>query len=201
VLSPVDSEVVLVRPRKFWARWRVRVGYPVAAVYWLLAVPTSQSTLIGGIIAVLGLLVRAVASGHLQKDEALATSGPYAYTRNPLYLGSALLAAGFLVAGRSWIAGAIVALYFAVFYSAVIRSEERDVRERFGAAFDQYASRVPLFFPRPARRQTRAPEASSMNAFSWTQYMRNREYQALLGTIAGLAAVWLRMWFRALFGY
>ncbi len=198
---PVDSEVVLVRPRKFWARWRVRVGYPVAAVYWLLAVPTSQSILIGGIIAALGLLVRAAASGHLRKDEALATSGPYAYTRNPLYLGSALLAAGFLVAGRSWIGGAIVAFYFAVFYSAVIRSEERDVRERFGTAFDQYASRVPSFFPRLTRSQTGTPAAGSVNGFSWAQYVRNREYEALLGTIAGLAAVWLRMWLRALFGY
>jgi protein-S-isoprenylcysteine O-methyltransferase Ste14 len=199
MLSPVETEVVLVQPRKFWARWRVRAGYPVAAIYWLLAIPTLESILIGGIITAFGLLIRAVASGHLRKDEALATSGLYAYTRNPLYLGSAILAAGFTVAGRSWIAGAIVAVYFAVFYYAVIRSEERDIRQRFGAAFDEYARRVPLFFPRftPARSEAAQPA----NAFSWAQYVRNREYQALLGTIAGLAAIWLRMWLRALVGY
>jgi protein-S-isoprenylcysteine O-methyltransferase Ste14 len=197
VLSPIQSEVVLVQPRKFWARWRVRVGYPVAAIYWFLAVPSASSILIGGFIAAFGLLIRALASGHLRKDQALATSGPYAYTRNPLYLGSALLAIGFLIAGRSWLASVIVAVYFVLFYYAVIRSEERDIRERFGPAFDEYARRVPLFFPRLTRTGNQAQSAN----FCWAQYIGNREYQAGLGAIAGLAAVWLRMWLRALFGY
>jgi len=198
MLSPLESEAVLIQPRRFWARWRVRAGYPIAAIYWLLAVPTSRSIWIGGIIAALGLLIRTLASGHLRKDTALATSGPYAYTRNPLYLGSAFLAAGFLIAGRSWIGGALVAVYFAVFYYAVVRSEESDIRERFGATFDEYARRVPLFFPRLTQA---ANGARSANAFSWAQYVRNREYQALLGTITGLGAIWLRMWLRARFGY
>jgi protein-S-isoprenylcysteine O-methyltransferase Ste14 len=199
VLVPVDSEVVVVQPRKFWARWRVRAGYAIAAIYWLLAAPTSQSILTGAVIASLGLWIRGLASGHLRKDETLATTGPYGLTRNPLYFGSAFLAAGFVVAAHSWPAGVIVIAYFAVFYYAVMRSEERDVRERFGVAFDEYAARVPLFFPRfPSPGDRRAhPETR----FSWLQYRRNREYQALLGTIAGLAAVWLRMWIRALFGY
>lgn len=201
MLSPVESEAVLVQPRKFWARWRVRLGYPIALIYWLIAVPTSQSILIGALIAAFGLLIRAVASGHLRKDETLATSGPYAYTRNPLYLGSAFLAAGFILAGRSWIAGTIVAAYFAVFYYAVMRSEERDVRERFGVAFDEYARNVPLFFPRFTPAENASQETHASNGFSWDQYARNREYQALLGTIAGLAVIWMRMWFRALFGY
>jgi protein-S-isoprenylcysteine O-methyltransferase Ste14 len=198
VLVPVDSEVVVVQPRKFWARWRVRIGYVVAAIYWLLAAPTSQSILIGAVVASLGLWIRGLASGHLRKDESLATTGPYGLTRNPLYFGSAFLAAGFVMAGHSWAAGVIVTAYFAVFYYAVMRSEERDVRERFGVAFDEYASRVPLFvprFPRPGQR------AHPQTKFSWLQYRRNREYQALLGTIGGLAALWLRMWIRALFGY
>jgi protein-S-isoprenylcysteine O-methyltransferase Ste14 len=201
MLVPVDSEVVVVQPRKFWARWRVRAGYLVAAMYWLLAAPTSFSILIGAILAAFGLVIRGLASGHLRKDETLATSGPYGVTRHPLYFGSAFLAAGFVAAGRSWIAGIIVTAYFAVFYYAVMRSEERDVRERFGTAFEEYASRVPLFVPRfpPASsdRQSRDPGTR----FSWSQYRRNREYQALLGTIAALVAVWLRMWLRALFGY
>lgn len=201
MLSPVESEAVLVQPRKFWARWRVRLGYPIALIYWLIAVPTSQSILLGALIAAFGLLIRAVASGYLRKDETLATSGPYAYTRNPLYLGSAFLAAGFILAGRSWIAGTIVAAYFAVFYYAVMRSEERDVRERFGVAFDEYARNVPLFFPRFTPAENASQETHASNGFSWDQYARNREYQALLGTIAGLAVIWMRMWFRALFGY
>jgi len=201
MLVPVDSEVALVQPRKFWARWRVRAGYLVAAIYWLLAAPTSSSILMGGFIAALGLVIRALAAGHLRKDETLATTGPYGATRNPLYFGSAFLAAGFVVAGHSWIAGTIVTTYFAIFYYAVMRSEEGDVRERFGAAFDDYASRVPLFVPRFPRRARDRQAARLGIGFSWLQYRRNREYQALLGTIAGLAAVWLRMWLRALFGY
>jgi len=198
VLVPVDSEVTLNQPRKFWARWRVRAGYVVAAMYWLLAAPTLWSILTGAVFAAFGLVVRGFASGHLRKDETLATTGPYGATRNPLYFGSAFLAAGFVVAGHSWTAGAIVAVYFATFYYAVMRSEERDVRERFGAAFDEYARHVPLFVPRFSRARSEGQEGSR---FSWLQYRRNREYQALLGTIAGLAAIWLRMWLRALFGY
>jgi len=190
----------LKESRKFWARWRVRIGYPVAVIYWVLAAPTHRSVGIGAIIAAFGLLIRGVASGHLRKDQELATTGPYACTRNPLYFGSAILAAGFVVAGLSWIAAAIVGIYFTAFYYAVMRSEERDVRARFGAAFDAYSARVPLFFPR-FRGDTETPRKPPANVFSWAQYRRNREYQALLGTIVGLAALWLRMWLRAKFGH
>ena len=112
--------------------------------------------MIGGIVAAFGLLVRAAASGHLRKDEELATAGPYASTRNPLYLGSAFLAAGFIIAGNSWWAGLIVGVYFAVFYYAVIRNEEEDLRKRFGATFEAYAARVPLFFPSFQRFERRS---------------------------------------------
>lgn len=190
----------LKESRKFWARWRVRIGYPVAVIYWVLAAPTQRSILIGGIIAAFGLLIRGISSGHLRKDEELTMSGPYACTRNPLYLGSALLAAGFVIAGLSWIAGALVTVYFAVFYYAVMRSEERDLRERFGAAFDEYAARVPLFFP-GFGRPVAGPPKPPARLFSWSQYGRNREYQALIGTIAGLGSLWLRMWLRKRFGY
>jgi len=157
---------------------------------------------IGGIVAAFGLLVRGSAAGHLRKDEQLATTGPYAVTRNPLYLGSSLLAAGFIIAGYSLWAGLIVGLYFAVFYYAVIRNEEQDLRKNFGVQFEDYATRVPLFFPRPRARSDEVFKAKSPeNSFSWPQYKRNREYQALLGAIAGIAVVWLRMWVRARYGY
>ena len=188
--------------RKFWMRWRVRLGYPVAVIFLVLARPIPHSILAGAIVAAFGLLVRGAASGHLRKDEELATTGPYASTRNPLYLGSAFLAAGFIIAGDTWLAGMIVGVYFAVFYFAVIRDEEADLRLRFGAAFEQYAARTPVFFPgfRAAKGEP-PPENTGANAFSWAQYRRNREYQALLGTIAGLGIVWLRMWIHTRVGY
>jgi len=189
------------RSRKFWMRWRVRLGYPVAIVFLALARPIPRSILIGGVTAALGLLIRAAAAGHLHKDERLAASGPYSMTRNPLYLGSAILAAGFIIAGYSWWAGLIVALYFAVFYTAVIRNEEADLRKRFGEAFEEYAARVPIFLPRPFARADEPSDGESSESFSWPQYRRNREYQALLGTLAGLGVMWLRMWVRARYGY
>ena len=171
--------------RNFWMRWRVRVGYPLAVVYWLLAAPTPRSILWGGVVTALGLIIRGFASGHLRKYEQLATDGPYAHTRNPLYFGSAFLAAGFIVAGRSWWAGAIVAAYFSIFYYAVMRNEESDLRSRYGAAFEQYAARVPLFFPRiTASAAKGAPVADPpLKRFSWAQYRRNREYQACIGAL------------------
>jgi hypothetical protein len=188
-------------------RWRVRLGYPVAIIYWLLATPTWRSIAYGTIVAALGLMVRAAAAGFLRKDRELAVTGPYALTRNPLYLGSAVLAAGFVVASHSWIAGLLVSVYFGIFYYAVMRNEEQDLRIRFGPDFDAYAARVPLFFPNLfAGGRSQSAEKSPMNneangGFSWAQYRRNREYRALFGAIAAMAMVCLRMYIRAHFGY
>jgi len=178
-------------PPAFWTRWRVRVGYPVAVAYLWFASPTWKSVATGGAIAALGLVVRALAAGHLRKWEGLATSGPYACTRNPLYFGSTLLAVGFAVAGHSWIGAALIAAYFAVFYPSVIKREEAELRARYGRAYEEYAARVPLFWPR-IRRQTPAP----LEQFSWPLYRRNHEYQAALGFLAGLALLILRMYWR-----
>jgi protein-S-isoprenylcysteine O-methyltransferase Ste14 len=180
-------------------RWRVRVGYPVAIAYWLLARPTLHSILYGTIVAAFGLIVRAAASGHLRKDRELATTGPYACTRNPLYLGSSFLAGGFIVAGRSWFAGVLVAAYFGVFYYAVMRNEEEDLRARFGAIYDKYAGLVPLFLPRAPKISTTAA-TDSPGGFSWSQYLSNREYKALIGTVAGMAIMCFRMWIRVRWG-
>lgn len=171
-------------------RWRVRAAYPVALVCFWLARPTPRSLAWGATIAALGLALRAAAAGHLLKHQQLATSGPYAYTRNPLYLGSALLAAGFLVAGRSWLAAAILAAYFAVFYPAVMWREEQELLVQYGRAFQDYAARVPLFWPRLGR------DVASGARFSWDLYRRNREYQAGLGYLAGIALLCLRMYLR-----
>jgi protein-S-isoprenylcysteine O-methyltransferase Ste14 len=170
-----------------WARWRVRLGYPLAIAFAWLADPTLQSLIWGAVVALLGLLLRASAAGHLYKHQRLATSGPYRFTRNPLYLGSALLALGLLLAGRSWIAAALVAAYFAVFYSGVMRTEEAELRAQYGADFDAYAARVPLFLP-----SFRAPLPAG-ERFRGKQYASNREYQAALGFALALALLYAKM--------
>ena len=185
------------QPRKFWMRWRVRVGYPVAILYWILATPTLHWIAIGAVIAGLGLIIRAAASGQLRKNEELATSGIYSVTRNPLYLGSAILAAGFIIAGHSLWAGLLVGVYFCVFYYAVMRNEEEELRAKFGASFEKYAAGVPLFFPNIFRGPKQPVEGAAPKVFSWTQYGRNREYKALVATIGAFAILWLRMWLRA----
>jgi protein-S-isoprenylcysteine O-methyltransferase Ste14 len=169
-------------PGQAWARWRVPLGYPIGLACVLLARPTMASVAAGSAFALLGLLVRGVAAGHLRRSEALADTGPYARTRNPLYLGSALLALGFVVASRSWIVAIVLAAYFAVFYPMVMRREEADLRAHYGAAFEEYARRVPLFLPR-----LRLRAGAGGTEFSLAQYVRNREYKAAVGAVAILA--------------
>ena len=162
----------------FFARWRVRLGYLLAIVVLFLARPTFRSILVGAAVGLPGLIVRAYAAGYLHKQEVLTVTGPYARTRNPLYFGSSLLALGAAVAMNSWIAAALLLLYFALVYSLVMRREERELREKHGAAFNSYAARVPLFFPSfSVSRQQTLPETR----FSWSQYKKNHEHQAALG--------------------
>ncbi len=175
------------------AAWRVRAGYPAAAFYLWLASPTPHAIAWGAGVAALGLVVRGAAAGHLRKHEELTVTGPYAWTRNPLYFGSALLAVGLAVAGDSVPAAAVVVAYYLLFYPAVMKREEAELRERYGADFVEFASRAPLFWPRPPRARTEAGEANPRGKFSWAQYWRNREYQAGLGFLAGIVLLWLRM--------
>jgi protein-S-isoprenylcysteine O-methyltransferase Ste14 len=174
----------------FFSRWRVRIGYPLAAVALYLARPTPRSILLGAAIGFIGLAIRAYSAGYLHKQEVLTTSGPYAYTRNPLYFGSSILLIGAAVALRSWLAAALLLLYFALAYSFVMRREEMELRGKHGAAFDAYAASVPLFFPRlTPNRQPGAPSSS----FSWAQYKRNHEYEAAAGfllLLIVLAVIW-----------
>ena len=169
-----------------WWRWRVRLGIPVACAVAWLAAPTPGSLVLGGAIALLGLLLRGLAAGTLHKHETLTTSGPYAITRNPLYLGSALLAGGLLVAAHSWVAALLGIAYLAVFYPIAIRQEETKLRARYGAAFDAYAARVPRFLPR------RLSAGTTRFRPSLALYRRNREYQAALGLLIALVFLWTK---------
>lgn len=163
-------------------RIRVPLGFAFAALYIWRARPTWSSLAVGSLIALIGVAIRAVASGHISKNSELTTSGPYAYTRNPLYLGSIVIALGFAVAALSWwIVLALVVLFVAI-YIPVILAEESFLRSRF-PEFDQYARQVPRLLPRFSQRPT------SGGSFSRQRYLQHREYNALIGTAVMIAAL------------
>jgi protein-S-isoprenylcysteine O-methyltransferase Ste14 len=165
----------------FWIKGRVRFGYLVGVAAFWFASPRLKWLLWGAAIAACGLLIRGYAAGHLRKHKQLAVSGPYAFTRNPLYLGSVLLAAGFCVASHSWISTLLLTAYLAVFYPAVIRREQAELTALYGAAFVEYAARVPAFWPRFS------PAMASSEHFSWPLYRQNREYEAAIGLVVAMA--------------
>jgi protein-S-isoprenylcysteine O-methyltransferase Ste14 len=162
----------------FFVRWRVRLGYPLAIAVLAFSRPTPRSILLGASVGVIGLWVRAHAAGYLHKQEVLTVAGPYAYTRNPLYLGSAILALGAGIATRSWISALILIVYFTVFYSIVMRREANELRLRHGASFEEYARAVPLFIPRLTAAKL---AGDSVGSFSLAQYKKNHEWQAAIG--------------------
>ena len=174
----------------FWIKWRVRVGYPVGIAAFWFARPEPKWVLCGLAVAILGLILRGYAAGHLRKHQQLAVSGPYAFTRNPLYLGSVLLAAGFSVASHSWISTLLLVAYLGIFYPVVIRREQTELEAHYGAAFVEYASRVPAFWPRLT------PAMASSERFSWPLYRKNREYEAAIGLAVAMAILFLLMLWR-----
>jgi protein-S-isoprenylcysteine O-methyltransferase Ste14 len=171
-------------------RIRVPLGFLLGALYLWLAHPTLWSILGGAAVAAAGLAIRAFASGYVRKNEDLATTGPYAYTRNPLYLGSIVIAAGFAVAARSWVVVLVFGVMFLAIYLPVIRSEETFLRERF-PAFTEYERRVPRLLPRPG--SLLAPARGSAGAFSRELYLKHREYEALAGTLAMIALLAIKL--------
>jgi len=182
------------RWQKIARRVRVPLGFVMAAVFGVFARP-SWTTLAWSLLLVLpGLWLRGYAAGYVKKNAELTRTGPYAYTRNPLYLGSMLLAAGFAVAaGRWWLVVLLVAMFLAI-YVPTILSEESFLRGEF-AGFEEYAKRVPRLLPRlTAARFADLSEAGGR--FSAERYQHHREYNAAMGTAAIYAALVLRMWLR-----
>ncbi|MEZ5428833.1 MAG: isoprenylcysteine carboxylmethyltransferase family protein [Pyrinomonadaceae bacterium] len=163
--------------KKKLQRLRVPFGFLFGIIFLILARPEPVTLTIGGLIAVFGLLIRAWASGHIRKNQQLAVSGPYAYTRNPLYLGSFFLGVGFTVASGVWWLGLIFAALFLGIYFPVMRVEAEELTEIFGEQYGEYAEKVPLFFPRPTVYR------ASSEKFDMSLYMRYREYRAALGLI------------------
>lgn len=169
-------------------RIRVPLGFAFAGLYFWLARPSWRSMAFGLVLIVPGLLIRALASGFVQKNEQLATTGPYAHTRNPLYLGSLVLAAGFAVAARSWWIGALLVMMLLAIYLPVIRAEEAFLRSHF-PEFDEYSRRVPRLLPRLSSQ-------GRGGSFSKDLYWKHREYNATLGALAmwvalGAKLIWI----------
>lgn len=174
----------------FIYRWRVRAALFVLIAVIVLARPDARSIAIGLSVCGLGLLIRGWAAGHIRKEKSLAVSGPYRYTRNPLYLGNFILGSSMALGANSpWCVGLFV-LYFLVFYPPVIAEELRRMKRLFPAEYESYGKQVPLFFPSLRRRA-----AGEGSKFSWAFYRRNRETRALFGS----AVIWAVLAAKALF--
>ena len=162
------------------ARYRVALGGLMAALTVWWAQPTAASLAAGAAVAALGEGLRLWAAGHVEKSREVTSSGPYRYTRHPLYLGSTIVGLGVAVAAADlWLGFAIVA-YLATTLTAAMRAEEAHLREKFGDAYDRYAAK-------------QAPP--SVRAFSWERAWRNREHHALAGLVGGLSLLALKVWY------
>lgn len=160
------------------ARWRVPLGFLCGIAALMLADPTPLTLLIGGVIAAIGETIRVWAAGHLEKGREVTMSGPYRYTRHPLYAGSAVMMVGFAVAANDPIVAVIAIAYVALTYSSAIRREEAFLTERFGSAYPDYkAGRI----------------GGVSRRFSVERALRNREYRAVCGLIAALAILALKL--------
>ncbi len=178
--------------RRIAKRIRVPLGFAFAAVFVLLARPSAPSLLWSLLLVMPGLALRGYASGYVRKNAELTVTGPYAWTRNPLYLGSMLMAGGFAGAARSYVLAALLALLFAAVYIPVIRGEEEYLRARF-SGFAAYAARVPRLLPwhGPLRMQ-----GAPRSRFAPELYRKHREYNAGIGAAALYLVLILRVAFR-----
>lgn len=170
---------------------RVPAGYAVGVAVLLLARPRLEGLPVAALLLAAGEALRLWASGHIEKTERLATGGPYAHTRNPLYVGSLLLALGVGVAVASPWAVLLIALYYAAFYPAVVREEAAFLRQRFGEEYAIWERAVPLFLPRLT------PGGPRGSHFAWSRVRRNREWHTAAALPLLLAAVGAWAWWRA----
>ena len=160
-----------------WERLAQRIRVPISrlgVVVVFFLHPTWESLALGGIVAGIGAMIRLWAAGYIDKGRALATEGPYAMTRNPLYLGSLIMTLGVLVAGQAYWLLLPCGIIYVALYFPVMKREEQELSQGYGGDFLEYAKRVPMFFPR--LRTTAAPSSS----FLWSRVKRNREHRHLM---------------------
>lgn len=157
-------------------RLRVPLGFVTAILFVVFSRPTWASLIVGVPLALLGAAIRGWASGHLRKNAELATCGPYAHTRNPLYFGSFVMAAGCAIAGGSWLIGAWLIVFFLAIYWPVMQAESAHMQTLFGEAYARWSAAVPLFLPRLTPY-----ESGQSRQFDFNQYLHHREWRALMG--------------------
>jgi protein-S-isoprenylcysteine O-methyltransferase Ste14 len=173
--------------KKFAQKTRVPFGVIFGMIFLLMMRPSPSSLWIGGTIALAGALLRLWAAGHIEKGTALTRGGPYAFTRNPLYFGSFIMAMGILAAGREFWLFLPFGAFFLFFYLPVMRVEEQGLLYTFGDTFQEYSRQVPLFFP-----SVRAINIDA-STFSWSRVVRNREHRNVAGFILIIVILMLRM--------
>ena len=169
-------------------RIRVPLGFCFAAAFLWLARPTWKTMALSLLLVVPGVWLRGYAAGYVKKNAELTRTGPYAYTRNPLYLGSMLIAFGFAWASGSWVIFVALAALFLAIYLPTILSEEEYLRSQF-AGFDEYAREVPRLLPRLTGARSDVPPGT----FSRERYLHHREYNALMGAVAIYAVLAVRL--------
>jgi len=170
--------------------WRVRFGLLALILTVLFARPTLLSILIAMAVTSAGLSLRFWACGHLKKEKELTTSGPYRYTRNPLYLGNVFIGIGVVIGSNSWGVILIFAIYFLVFYPIIILEEKKRMQKLFPHQYRQYSKNVPLFLP-----NFRPPWPKSPRKFSWQLYKYNKEIRAFFGALFYWAILTALMFF------
>ncbi len=175
------------------ARWRVPLSFALGVGYLVFAQPNFVSLLLGTAVALIGVSVRALAAGYLEKGKTLATCGPYRYTRNPLYFGSFLMGVGLALAAGSLVLGLALVGFFLLVYWPVMRFEEDWLRVKFGEAYNRYAKQVPLFFPVWPLGRMRWTARACDSKFQWDRYRKNREHRAALGYLAGISFLALKL--------
>ncbi len=163
--------------KKLAQRTRVPAGTVLGIIFILLMHPSVRSLWVGGSIALVGALLRLWSAGHIEKGKVLTQSGPYAYTRNPLYLGSFVMALGIIVAGQGYWLLPIFGAFYITFYYPVMKAEEQELFGGYGERFVEYSKRVPLFFPNFRK------EGCNSSAFLWSRVLRNREHRTFAGLI------------------
>ncbi len=170
------------------SRWRVPCGYLAGLVVLVFASPSLWSMALGVPLALAGEGLRVWASGHIEKTSRLATGGPYAHTRNPLYFGSLLIALGCVIATASLWAALSAVAYLAAFYPPVIREEAAFLARRFADEYPEWSRVVPAFWPRLS------PAGPASSRFEWRRVAANREWRTCLAVPLAFVLLELRAW-------
>lgn len=167
-------------------KMRVPAGTVLGVIFLLFMHPSVRSLWLGGVISVAGALLRLWAAGHIVKGRVLTRTGPYAYSRNPLYLGSFFMALGIIIGGQGYWLLPVFALFFLTFYFPVMKAEEQELLHGYGDEFIEYSKKVPLFVPRFRSGGYTA------SGFLWDRVIRNREHRTVIGLLLAEAILILK---------